>query len=250
MKQTTRGHYYRKQLECQSSVISWSHRSRFEAAAKLIGQGQHFDLLDYGCGDGTFVTMIAPRFAHVVGTDINRHQIEDCQARLSTINNARFYLTSELNTVRQLFDRIVCMETLEHCPEPIVDGVLQDIQRLCKPQGKIIISVPIETGLTFLIKLVFRTLAAWRGLSEYKYYESYSLSNALRMIFSTENTVVERPIYGLPDSPQHSHYGFNWKRCRLQVEKYFTIEEVCFSPVNRLNGIVSSQVWFICSQKS
>lgn len=247
MKQITRGHYYRKQLECQSSVIAWSHRSRFETAARLIGQGQR--LLDYGCGDGTFLAMIAPRFAQVVGVDIDQYQIEDCKERLSAIDNARFGLTSALQSTDQTFDRIVCMETLEHCPELAVDAVLQDIQRLCQPQGKIIISVPIETGLTFLIKLVFRTLAAWRGLSEYSYYESYSLPNALRMIFATEKTIVERPVYGLPEMPQHSHYGFNWKRCRLQIEQYFTIEKVCFSPVNRWNGMVSSQVWFICSQK-
>lgn len=251
MTLVTPGHYYRKQLESASRVIAWSHRSRFETAAALIGENPQLNLLDYGCGDGTFLSMIASRFSEVVGVDIDSHQIEDCKDRFSTIGNTRFYITEQLQAkpYDQSFDVVVCMETLEHCPEPILNDILQDIQRLCKPQGKVIISVPIETGIPFLIKLALRSAAAWRGFSEYKSYEPYSLPNALKMLFATQNTVVERPIYGLPKMPHHSHYGFNWKHCKQQVEQYFKVESVCFSPLNQLNGIAASQVWFVCSQK-
>jgi len=139
------------------------------------------------------------------------------------------------------------METLEHCLDGIVEVVLADLARLCAPTGRVVISVPIETGLTFMGKSVIRKLAAIRGLSDYRHYESYTLKDALKMVFATAQTHVERPVYGEEGATSHSHYGFIWQRLRNRVEAYFQIDQICFSPLAFLGGFLSSQVWFVCS---
>ena len=235
----SKGHYYRKQLGCQSGVIAWSHRARFMTALRLMGPSVP-RLLDYGCGDGTFLALASDRVQLGWGADIAADQIADCRKRLATFTNLRFCTISDLSDElhSHAYPVVTCMETLEHCTSPVVEIVLRDLARLVEPGGRVVISVPIETGPTFLLKLAVRRLAAWRGLSDYSYYEKYTFRNALRMLFAVRSTALERPVYGAPDAAYHSHYGFNWLALRERVRAHLAVERTLFSPLGFLGGRV------------
>ena len=241
------GHYYRKQLGCDSSVIAWSHRSRFEVGLGLIGTAPR-KLLDYGCGDGTFLAMAADRIGTGCGADIDAAQTDEARRRLASFTNLQFCTIPDLSAAvhSSAYDVVTCMETLEHCLEDVVRIVLRDLARLVAPDGRVIISVPIETGPTFLLKLLVRKAAAWRGLSDYRHYESYSGAEALRMIFAGKRGPIARPVHGGPGSPSHSHHGFMWKALREQVREHLVIESTHFSPLGFSRGLASSQAWFVC----
>jgi hypothetical protein len=51
------GHYARKQLHGAGWFITWIHRRRFQLACRLAAEFHGRRLLDYGCGDGTFMAM-------------------------------------------------------------------------------------------------------------------------------------------------------------------------------------------------
>lgn len=242
------GVYYEKQINCRSAVISWSHKARFEMARRLIGHGRIGRLLDYGCGDGTFVASVAGRANEAVGVEIADDLIQDCSTRFAEIPNLRFCHVTQLSTPAHdgAYDVVTCMETLEHCTDPAIERVLTDLVRLCAPNGHVLISVPIETGPSFLLKAAVRTVAAWRGLSDYCYYERYSVRDALRMISAGSKTTVGRPVYGPPGAEFHSHYGFNWRQLRERVRSVLRVERTCFSPLAWLGGMASSQAWFVC----
>ncbi len=106
--------------------------------------------------------------------------------------------------------------------------------------------MPIEISLSFFVKSIVRKIAAWRGLSDYRYYERYTLRKAMRMLFAGQTTVIERPVYGEPGAEYYSHHGFNWKALRERVRAHLHVERTHFSPLGFLGGIVSSQAWFIC----
>lgn len=243
----SQGHYARKQLGCSSGIIAWSHASRFRLALRLAGPSPG-KLLDYGCGDGTFLAMAASRIPEGLGADIAEDQITDCRARLTAIPNLRFCTIADLKgrVHEHAYDLVTCMETLEHCTDAVAEIVLSDLARLVSPEGRVIISVPIETGPTFILKTAIRRLAAWRGLSDYRHYERYATRDALRMVFAGRRTALQRPVYGEPDAPHHSHYGFNWRAARERVRAHLTVERTLFSPVGWLGGWVSSQAWFVC----
>ncbi len=52
------GHYAKKQLLCKDWLIAWSHRSRFQMGLGLAREFSGKRVLDYGCGDGTFLAML------------------------------------------------------------------------------------------------------------------------------------------------------------------------------------------------
>ena len=204
-------------------------------------------LLDYGSGDGTFLAMASDRLREGCGADVATDAVADCRVRLAGFANLRFLTVQELDASHDgAYDVVTCMETLEHCTAPVVETILRDLGRLATPGGRIIISVPIETGPTFLVKLVLRKIAGWRGLSDYRHYETYGLRDALRMLFARRATAVERPVYGTPDTPTLTHYGFNWRALRELVRSRFVLERTAFSPLGGLGGWVSSQAWLVC----
>jgi 2-polyprenyl-3-methyl-5-hydroxy-6-metoxy-1,4-benzoquinol methylase len=242
------GHYAKKQLRCRSSVIAFSHRARFNMAVALAGEHHHGRLLDYGSGDGTFLSLVASRFGSCVGADIAPDAVDDCRQRFAAFPNVRFCEIASLDRPehRAAYDVVTCMEVLEHCPEPSFTNVLNSICRLVAPDGRVIISVPIEVGPAFLLKYAVRTVAGWRGLSDYRHYERYPIADALRMIFATGNTALDRPTYNEGDATIHSHYGFNWRYVERRLREVLTVERTLFSPFNLLGGFFSSQAWLIC----
>ena len=242
------GHYAEKQLHCKSSVIAFSHRARFLKALELVGADPHGRLLDYGSGDGTFLSLLGSRFASSVGADIAADQVADCRKRFSEVPNVTFCELRDLVAPEHLaaYKVVICMEVLEHCPPSAVTSALGDMRRLVAPGGTVVISVPVETGLSFLLKSAVRTVAGWRRLSDYRHYERYSVGDALRMTFATARTRVNRPVYSGDGFDFHSHYGFNWRQIEEEVRKVMTVERITFSPFTHLGGFLNSQAWMIC----
>src|SRR5262249_48538002 len=114
------GYYARKQIYCKDWLISWSHRCRYEVGLKLTRQLSARRILDYGCGDGSFLAMLAADSTgptNAVGAEKYMKVVEDCNERLGRAG-LRFLLSDELNAPEHVdaYDLIICMEVLEHVP--------------------------------------------------------------------------------------------------------------------------------------
>jgi 2-polyprenyl-3-methyl-5-hydroxy-6-metoxy-1,4-benzoquinol methylase len=134
------GHYARKQLFSRSRLVTWSHSSRFETARALVGPRAGGRLLDYGCGDGTFLALVADLFPVALGVDVTPDQIEDCAHRFASAPGIAFALTDEIRHADHvaIYDVVVCMEVLDHCPDDVQRRVLDDLQRVGAPGGLIV----------------------------------------------------------------------------------------------------------------
>ena len=245
-----RGHYAQKQLGSRSRLIAWSHRRRLATARCLVTPHAGKRLLDYGCGDGTFLAQVSSMFPDAVGADVDEQQIEDCRQRLAQLHEIQFVTVNQLREASYAgsFDLICCMEVLEHCLDAEADNLLIDLDRLLAPQGSIIISVPIEIGPALFAKELFRALAGWRKLGDYQYRDSYRLSEMLRMIGAGSATAISRPVYPFGAGSAHSHKGFNWRSFHHRISRVFAVREVRFSPFSGFAGWFSSQVWFRCER--
>jgi 2-polyprenyl-3-methyl-5-hydroxy-6-metoxy-1,4-benzoquinol methylase len=249
MNQIEPGHYAQKQLLSPSGLVRWSHGSRFRLARELVAPFAGQPLLDYGCGDGTFLALVQDLFPTAVGVDVAADQIADCALRFAGAPGIAFFSTDGLNDPRHRdrYEIVVCMEVLEHCPDDVQVTVLDQIFTATAPRGTVVISVPIEIGPPLLAKQSARALVALGGLSEYATRERYQPGELVRMVFAGPETAIPRDEYeGDRGSRFTGHKGFNWRRLQRTIEQRFDVERRLFSPLPRLGAWLNSQVWFVC----
>lgn len=245
------GAYARKQIYCDSRLVSWSHRSRFQLAARLVAPARGGRLIDYGCGDGTFIGMMHGQFQACVGADNDAAQLEDCRARLGAIENVRFITTGALDARDAgAYDAVTCMEVLEHCVEAVRHDVIAELRRLVAPNGRVIVSVPIETGPSLVAKQVARRLAAWRNLGDYSHSERYTAGELARMAVAPGRAPIARTAYeageGAARYRYYGHKGFDWRVLERELADAFVVGERRFSPMPLMGRWLNSQTWMIC----
>jgi len=208
-------------------------------------------LLDYGCGDGTFLSMLSEESETpvAVGAEIDRSQVDDCRARLGECSNLKFLLVDELcqSEHQYMYDVIVCTEVLEHVIE--VDSVLDHFDVLLRAGGHLVISVPVETGLPLIIKQTARRVAGWRGLGDYPGTSSYRFREFVAALTAGPRRQLNRPVHHHADGTGfHDHKGFNWMALKAALGRRFRIDTTFGSPLASLSPHLGSQAWFIASK--
>ena len=204
-------------------------------------------MLDYGCGDGTFVAMVHEHFRETLGCDVDPGQIAECRARLGHLPGVRFDGVPAASHMPASWDVVTCMEVLEHCLEPERRRVLDEIATLVAPGGLVVISVPIEIGPSVAGKQLFRAIAGLRKLGDYRHRERYS---PFEMVRSVLGLPIERVAFeGRSASGPYRYYGhkgFDYRDLAREITERFTIRQRLFSPMPWLGAALNSQVWFVC----
>ena len=244
------GDYARKQLYCPSGLVRWSHGSRFEVARTLVACRAGGRLLDYGCGDGTFVAMVHDAFRETVGLDVDPQQVDEAAARLGHLPGVRFALTAApfpSPAPPAPFDVVTCMEVLEHCLEDERRRVIGVLASLVAPDGLVLVSVPLEIGASLAGKQLARTIAGWRGLGDYRHRERYGPIEFARSLAGM--AIRREPVEGRgPNGPYryYGHKGFDYRDVARELSAHFAIERRLFSPMPLLGPLLNSQAWFLC----
>jgi 2-polyprenyl-3-methyl-5-hydroxy-6-metoxy-1,4-benzoquinol methylase len=246
------GHYAQKQIYSRARLVAWSHRRRFETALELARGCAGKRLADYGCGDATFLALLmgqafAP--ASAVGVEIDPAVVGDCRRRFHDEPRLSFVLTNELDSPdhRGRYDAVFCMEVLEHVID--TEPLLGRMESLLTPGGRLIISVPVETGLPLVAKQMVRRLAGWRGIGHYPGTTSYRPAELITGVFAGRRQHLTRPTYDLGSGPFHDHKGFNWMVFHDTLARAFEVERTLASPLRWLGPHLATQVWFIARRK-
>jgi SAM-dependent methyltransferase len=248
MRSVEEGHHARKQLGSRSSIIRWSHAVRFQQGVRLAESRSTEKLLDHGCGDGTFLSLMSDKFNACVGADIEPEQVDDCRRRFATVPNVTFCLVQELNGAEHArsYGVVTCMETLEHCTDSTVDSVLADLDRLCTRDGTVVISVPIETGPCL------RSQVSSTETCRVARAERVRRLRDLQMARCGPDAVCDR-------TDSFSSAGLRRSAVALPLTLWFQLpsaprarrrrfrdQRMLFTPMGLSRGWLSSQVWFVC----
>lgn len=247
------GHFARKQIRSSSRLVSWVHRSRFERAQEIFEQFGGGRVADIGCGDGTMLGMLMssvspPEMA--VGLELRQIVVDDCQERYGADPRLSFVKLSSafFDENESGFDTVFCMEVLEHVID--LPGVVKNLARITRPGGRVIISVPVETGLPLLAKQTARTVLGWRGVGDYPGNTPYTTVELLKSVVAGDRQHIERPVLEEANIESHDHKGFNWRFLKRLLEEHFHLERVTGTPVSWMPPSLNSQVWFVGTAKS
>lgn len=115
-------------------------QQREEKSLMLLNPQKNEIILDAGCGDGKFAKRTANKCKRIYGIDISKEAIK--KAKKNKPKNC-FFLAESIETLpfsNSFFDKIVCIETLEHILNP--KKAIKEFFRCLKPEGILVLSIP------------------------------------------------------------------------------------------------------------
>jgi 2-polyprenyl-6-hydroxyphenyl methylase/3-demethylubiquinone-9 3-methyltransferase len=135
------GDYYDYSMEF-NPVKKYFHEIRFQVITNMVANAKG-KLLDIGCAGGTFTNELSRNTdAKITAIDISPQAIEYARERYPHIDFQVHDASFNLPFADHSFDTVTMLETLEHVLNPV--EILQDIKRVLKPKGEIIVLVPSE----------------------------------------------------------------------------------------------------------
>lgn len=161
-------------------------------------------IVDVGCERSPILKEIIDKCKRVYCVDINPEFIKESKHRLkSNIKKAVFVLSDankKLKLNEGIADITICSNVLEHLSNP--KRCVEELKRVTKNGGSIIISVPNEK-LTIFIKRVVQKAGLWfffKGISEGQGYGHVQCFNKKSIVKLVEDCdlVVENIFYDFP----------------------------------------------------
>jgi ubiquinone/menaquinone biosynthesis C-methylase UbiE len=171
-----------------STAEQWDHNSHYHPFLLKHLPSRLQNVLDIGCGTGTFSRQLARRSEAVTGLDLSPEMIRVAESRSQEYTNIRYQVTDVMNYPLQdnHFDCIASIATLHHLP---FEEILLKIKGALKPNGTLLVldlfegkRTPLDFAYNALAFPVSRTLkllkvgrvedapearAAWEAHSEH-----------------------------------------------------------------------------------
>lgn len=138
---------YDKHFEYRTDFMDVAPRFflRTHLMLKML-EGGAGTLLDVGCGDGYFLRRLARRGFRGIGIDVSQVAISLAKDLLARHPGCEVHCQRiEDFGPDAAYELVTCGETLEHIEDD--RGFLRQIHRLMKPNGTLVLSVPIDMSL-------------------------------------------------------------------------------------------------------
>jgi 2-polyprenyl-3-methyl-5-hydroxy-6-metoxy-1,4-benzoquinol methylase len=134
-------------------------------------------VLDVGCGSGVVADFLASTGAHVTAVDGNPDAIAYGR-RTFRRDNLEFIqaLVEELAFDDASFDRIYCMELIEHIYEHQVVSLFQAFRRLLRPGGSLLLTTPNYRGFWPVLEFVLDRLRLVPALDGHQHVTRFHAS--------------------------------------------------------------------------
>ncbi len=135
---------------------------KFETSIERRISGRHkaclemadFDgkkILDIGCSYGWFEKFIGKKAKEITGIDLDEKDLERARTEVK-IKSVKFEKGSALNLTkfkRNYFDIVVMFDVIEHIPKNTEKKTLEEIKKVLKKNGKLLISTPANNFSKF-----------------------------------------------------------------------------------------------------
>ena len=226
--------YSKLLYDSDSLIINFMMYRHLYYALSLAKLDEKKIILDLGCSDGPFLPTLNKYGKKIIGLDYSYEWLLDAK---NLINYRRYPLkkTVLLNAEGQhlpfkdkSLDLVFCLETLEHVPNSI--KFINEIFRILGENGELVYSIPIEIGISLLIRHLLGKLINFPR-------ESYTLKELFI------NGVLKKPPKRI--NVPGNHRDFDWRVIHRLINKKFKEIEVIYSPfsfLKRLNPTVIFKV--------
>lgn len=133
----------------EDSQLELEHYQRYYSIRPLV-KGKY--VLDAACGEGYGTSILADSANNVIGIDISKEAIQRANRSYANKPNIQFLVenVTELSLPTHSVDVVVSFETIEHISEDLQSLFLQQIARVLKEDGILVMSTPNKAVYTDL----------------------------------------------------------------------------------------------------
>lgn len=224
--------YDGKTIRNKSFIKRFSHSKRYLLSSELIAKFKPLKILDYGAGDGELYKFV------------NKSQKKNYyfyEPNISMVKELKFNLKKyKINKIfsnpqkiyQNYFDLICINEVFEHLNINEQKKIFKYLKKISVKNCNFVISVPIEVGLSSLLKNLIRIFT-------FQTHENTTFKNILKSFFYV-NIKKSTKKYS------NSHIGFNYINfINFLKKENLKILNVYYSPFNSLRGLINSQIFIV-----
>jgi SAM-dependent methyltransferase len=128
----------------ESSDYYTPDRPEFQRTVQMATHKGLSNVLDVGCGDGSFLDLARSAGLRTVGLELNPSAAGKARAKGHVIFD-RLLHEVPVEACPDGFDLITLFQVLEHVPDPV--GILKQASARLKPGGYVSIAVPSKSGI-------------------------------------------------------------------------------------------------------
>jgi ubiquinone/menaquinone biosynthesis C-methylase UbiE len=221
--------YEEQTLNHPNPIVRYAHETRYnnslDLATRLLPEGGA--ILDFGAGQGEFLHRLA-----AARPDVRLIAFEPyMDLKYAEIERRLTMQDVEANSI----DFFCAFETLEHISDEQIDSFIAEAKRVCRHNGRIVVSVPIMQGAILPIKEVSRSIL-FRRFSDYRFVEL--IKGILGMQVARADNIL------------WSHKGFDQRALYNRLKAEFRPVERFYSPFRKLPWWCNSQAFFVLAARS
>ena len=183
------GNYFYQASMSKKSKKFW-YFAKKTAIMRYIPQNINENVLDVGCGSGVITKYLSDFGANAVGIDCNNEAIKFAEATFEN-NNCKFVnglVDKEYNFDFQ-FDKIYCLELIEHIYYNQGLDMLNNFGRFLKPSGKVFLTTPNYYSLWPLIEFSMDKLHLSNQMNKVQHVEHYNINKLKKIIEESGFTI-------------------------------------------------------------
>ncbi len=138
------------------SDFTGKHASQlYDRVAETTRKFAPVSVLDVGCGTGNLLALLNQDHTHLYGVDLSPEMLKYARRRLGPEADLELADSEKLPWAAEQFDVVTCTDSFHHYPQPL--HVLDEMRRVLKPQGHLIIGEPwLPQPFMRLINFAFR----------------------------------------------------------------------------------------------
>ena len=148
-------------------------------------------IIDIGCGDGYYLHLLSHlgiSDLHLSGTDYDIKGLDKTKKNLDN-SKIKIYsgdLMKKLPFENNFFDKILCIETLEHVINP--ERVLKEFYRVLKSSGTLIITYPTKA----IVERIYEFLVPKKKFIISEHLTNYSYSQLKNKLEVTKFKIIQK----------------------------------------------------------
>lgn len=198
---------YKNLYNDKKTLGALQNNPRIRVMAKIANSLglENKDILDIGCYDGTFLSLLENRYNNLYGLEASDYGARESTKKGIRVKQFFFDDQTRMPFDDQTFDLIVAGEIIEHIYD--TDFFISEIGRLLKPGGKLLISTPNIASLGRRALLFFGK----NPLIELSPNENDSSGHIRYFTFATLRQLLQKhgfkPLISVSDAINFSNTG-------------------------------------------